>query len=62
MTEPTAATRKGIEFDPLRSEGWDQLSYYLMFIGDFVGAREANRRDLEISPESAFALSNLGTL
>jgi TolB-like protein/Tfp pilus assembly protein PilF len=62
MPEAIAATRKAIELDPLQLATWRNLIGYLLFTRDFAGAHEANRRALEISPDSAFVLDGLGLL
>jgi TolB-like protein/Flp pilus assembly protein TadD len=62
MPEAIAASRKAIELDPLKGPSWQNLTEYLLFTRDFAAAEEANRRALEISPESSFVLADLGTL
>jgi TolB-like protein len=62
LPESIAATRKGIELDPLLAAGWESLAQYLTFTRDFAAAQEVSRRALEISPQSTFALNALGWL
>ena len=62
MPEAIASTRKAIELDPLSEPAWQTLEQYFISQRDFAPAHEANRRALEINPESAYALNDLGTL
>jgi TolB-like protein/tetratricopeptide (TPR) repeat protein len=62
LPEAIAATRKGIELDPLLAAGWESLAQYLTYTRDFTAAHQVSRRALEISPESTFALNALGWL
>jgi TolB-like protein/cytochrome c-type biogenesis protein CcmH/NrfG len=62
MPEAIAATRNAIQLDPLQTATWRNLIGYLLFTRDFAGAYEANRRALEISPESPFVRDALGLL
>jgi TolB-like protein len=62
MPEAIAAARKAVALDPLKTGAWANLTRYLLIARDFAGAHEASRRALEISPDSPYALNNLGTL
>lgn len=62
LPEAIVAGRKSADADPLNSAEWQSLSQTLMGAGDLAGARAANARALEISPDNVFALSDLGML
>jgi TolB-like protein/tetratricopeptide (TPR) repeat protein len=62
LPDAIAATKKSIELDPLKSGPWVNLTQYVLFTGDLAAAREANRRALEISPESTVAVKDKGML
>jgi TolB-like protein len=62
MPEAIVSTKKAIELDPLSEPAWQTLEQYFISQRDFAPAHEANRRALEINPESAYALNDLGTL
>ena len=56
LPEAIAAARKAVEIDPLSGEWWALLGYYLICNRDFVGAKVALHRALEVSPNSQSAL------
>jgi TolB-like protein len=62
VPEAVTALRKGVELDPLAPEAWGILSDAYLASRDLPAAREADRRALEISPESTWALNKLGEL
>jgi TolB-like protein/Tfp pilus assembly protein PilF len=62
LPEAIGSTKKAIELDPLSEPAWQTLEQYFMSQRDFAAAHEANRRALEINPESAYALNDLGTM
>ena len=62
LPEAIAAAKKSTELDPLSDAGWLTLDRYLIAIGQYEAAREANRRALEIQPEDSYVLHDLGEL
>jgi tetratricopeptide (TPR) repeat protein len=52
--------RKAAELDPLNASVWGRLGNVLALNGQYVAAREAFNRSLEISPEQSFTPYNLG--
>ena len=62
LPEAIAATKKSIELDPVKSGPWVNLTQYVLFTGDLAAAHEANRRALEINPESFVAVKDVGML
>ena len=57
-TVPPATPR----LDPLSTYAWVQAGRFQTDSGDYAAAQRANARALEITPESTFALNDLGTL
>jgi serine/threonine-protein kinase len=62
LRQAIAATHKVTELDPLFSGAWALLGRYHAHDGQFVEARSALLRALEMSPENTFAAANLGHL
>ena len=60
LPEAIAAARKSTELDPLWPPAWADLGRYRNADHQFIAARQALNRALEISPESSYALYHLG--
>jgi tetratricopeptide (TPR) repeat protein len=59
MPESLASMTKSVELDPLSGDAWQNLSRTSIGAHDLPAARAANRRALEIAPESKQALEEL---
>ena len=62
LSEAVEAARRAIALDPLNRAAWSHLGQFLIEQGDLKGARRVLGRALEISPESAGTLYDMGIL
>ncbi|MFI4889496.1 MAG: TIR domain-containing protein [Steroidobacterales bacterium] len=62
MPESLASMTRSVELDPLSGEAWQNLARTSIGAHDLAAARAANRRALEIAPESTRDLYILGWL
>jgi TolB-like protein/Flp pilus assembly protein TadD len=60
VPEGISAAKKAIDADPLSNAAWGNLGVYHNGLGQFVAARKALKRALEINPDSVYAHWNLG--